>query len=372
MRTQRMFILAGLVALVMVAIVSTARGQNESGFRSLTKEAWQKMGYWYDSSTARYHIGYPIIRSLPPLSSNMPLDILLAYIHMDSLARFDFNNTAEERLNQLRQEYNFTDPPHRFSDTLKQAAAFLYRLVDYNPILFNQYIDEVTLKYRSRYRANLPLIATRTSIVLYEGLTDADRRVANVALLEADYILRVRVQSVDSMEAPTDPGIYYYRATADVLDILKGRVLPPSCSQSFNVRDGEKGRDSRSVLSASSCIQFMYFAHLFSDPRHGPSGGPRLFYARDPEFARGPDSLFALKPGQEAVIFLKHNDILRDSTHDWYHLKLERRASMGVLPVINGQVRDINRIWSDDVMLDYTEWRRRLMALRDRLLNGTY
>ncbi len=359
-----------VLGFVFVAfMLNVAQAQNETGTRSIGKDAWQRMGYWYDSSTARYHVGYPILRSLPPLSTTMPWDIMAAYVYMDSLARFDFNRMVSRRLDQLREEYNFTDPPHTFSDTLKQAAAFFYRLMDYNPVLFTQYIDEVSLKYRSRYQTSLRAIAATVSVVLYEGLTDVDRRVANVALLEADYILRVRVRSVDSMPVPTTEGMYCYQVNADVLDTLKGRVFPSCIESAFNVGNEV---NSRTRLSAPSCMQFVYVDHLFSDPNHGPSGGPNLYYARDPEFARGADSLFAMRSGQEAVIFVRHNDILRDSTHDYYHLRLERRASMGALPIINGQVRDINRVWSDDVVLDYREWRRRLMALRDRLLSGTY
>ncbi len=350
-------------------VFSAAQAQNETGSRAMDKSTLQQWHYWYDSSTVRYHVGYPVLRSLPPLNTMMPWDIMAAYIYMDSLARFDFDRTADRRLDQLREEYNFTDPPHTFSDTLKQAASYLYRLVDYNPVIFNQYLEEVGLKYGSRYRADLRIIAAKVGVVVYEGLTDASRRVGMLALLEADYILRVRVRSVDSMPVPTTEGMYCYRVTADVLDTLKGRVFP-SCNESaFNV--GNEA-DSRTGLSVPSCMQFVYVDHLFSDPNHGPSGGPNLYYARDPEFARGDDSLFAMRSGQEAIVFIAHHDWLMDSTHDYYHLRLERRASMGVLPIMDGQVRDINRVWSDDVMLDYGEWRRRLMVLRDRLLSGIY
>ena len=42
------------------------------------------------------------------------------------------------------------------------------------------------------------------------------------------------------------------------------------------------------------------------------------------------------------------------------------------LPIIGGQVRDVNHIWSDQTLLGYEEWKRNFMMLRERLLAGTY
>ena len=362
MRCGRITLMALAIAAMLLPVGMSA--QNESGRRNINKTRFQQLGYWYDSSTARFQTRYPIIRSLPPVNSGMPWDILAAYVYMDSLARFDNTRLTERTLDGWRAM-------RTMNDTLRYMAKYLYKLVDYDPITFAQYIDEVGLKGHDRYSADLRYIASQVSSTLYDGLPESERRAGMVALLETEYALRVRVISIDSMPSgSTDPKArYFYRVTAEVRDTLKGRVFAPCPVFTSNTK-----KDDRSILASSEapCIQFIYLNNLYFDPRNAPSGAPHLFSGRDPEFATGPDSSFVMKAGQEAVVFLQLTGWKVDSAYDYYHVRIVARTSFGALPIIGGQVRDVNHIWSDQTLLGYEEWKRNFMMLRERLLAGTY
>ncbi len=50
--TTLRFIITAMLALAVTAVVAFA--QNESGRRTINKERFQEVGYWYDSTTAMY------------------------------------------------------------------------------------------------------------------------------------------------------------------------------------------------------------------------------------------------------------------------------------------------------------------------------
>ncbi len=358
----------GIILLAAVVLLLLGHGrltaQNESGRRNINKEAFQRMRYWYESYL--YETQYPIIRSLPPLSITMPWDIMASYIYMDSLARFDSLNLTEKTLNNWRYE-------RTVNDTLRGMAKYIYKMSDYDPNIFTQYIDEVGLNRGTRYTASLRTVIAQVGNTIFDALPSTEHRAGLLALLESSNILRIKVRSIDSMptHSSSRSAKYLYQVTADVLDTLKGQVFVscPQVQQSFQQKTNSTARP---LANSPVCIQFVYINGLYFNPRNIPSGAPELYTARDPEFAFGRDSLFTMKVGQEAVIFVRHNGGLVDSTHDYYHIRLEERASFGALPIINGQVRDINHIWSSELMLSYEEWKTQFMMLRNRLLSGAY
>ena len=86
---SRNHLLLRIATAMFLFVCNVAHGQNETGKRPINRSRFESMGYWYTPSNAMYQVRYPIIRSLPPLNSGMPWDILAAYVYMDSLARFD-------------------------------------------------------------------------------------------------------------------------------------------------------------------------------------------------------------------------------------------------------------------------------------------
>lgn len=203
-------------------------------------------------------------------------------------------------------------------------------------------------------------------------------------------MLRVKVIAIDSTPVRYDPAYMYYRATVRVLDTLKGRFIPPSRRKSG--QDHAQG-DTNAAGHSSGDVYTDITFHGFIDygatrsyfeqfAAHDPAFSSVIenvpvdskaeqYYAEERAFT-GSTAAFSMRIGQEAVVFLTYRDWLADSTHDYFELGIEPKASLGALPIIDGKVRDLNRVWSDDIVIDYGAWRRRFFAIRDKILNGTY
>lgn len=354
------FLLTPLILLLLH--VCSVSGQNEAGIRPINKDRFKEMGFWYDSSTAMYQIRYPILRSLPPINTGMPYDVLRSYLYFDSISRFDIHQTVERASAQWNSS----------NDTLRNIATHLYRMADHDPIAFAQYQTEVGLKLRSKYVASIASINENARSAIKRVVPKNEDRYALYSLIYTDYILRIRVVTIDSMLGKPRPSSmfpYRFRVTAQVLDTLKGSTFAPcesTGSASFK-------NDERRMLGATPqpCIQFQYSHGNYFHSKEIGSNGKWIYPEQDPEFMAG-DGVFMMKPGQEAIVFLRHYASLSDSTADYFDINLEPNASYNALPVINGEVRDLNRIWSPGQSLTYAAWKERFYVLREKLLTGNY
>lgn len=172
----------------------------------------------------------------PPLSSDMPFETLVSWVILDSLCRHanygDFLDWASTTT----------------QDTLRQALKYFYRLQDYDPLLLDQYSMEVHEKF-------LP------PETLYFGLREIyENRFGLLSLglrylLQSDYVIHGRVVSQTSW-------IEYFRSTRtsgeifctdiEVLDIIKGQRLYPTCSSLPDL----KGKHSAS--DPGNCIRVVW------------------------------------------------------------------------------------------------------------------
>ena len=155
-----------------------------------------------------------------------------------------------------------------------------------------------------------------------------------------------------------------FRAIAVVLDTIKGRVFQNACN-SVALRSGAKGTVD------TSCIAFQYTHINYFDMGNMMVPGGDFNWQTDSSFANY-ENEFEMHIGQEAIVFLGYGNHEHDSTYDYYDLDLEPSASFNALPIINGKVRDVNHIWSDNTLLDYDQWKKYFQAFREKLLNGTF
>src|SRR3990170_669883 len=77
-----------LLIVIVVFNPQNILSQNESGTRYLNQPVFQANGIWADSSVLMFQEQFPIIRRIPPLSTEMPYNVLVGYIYLDSLLRF--------------------------------------------------------------------------------------------------------------------------------------------------------------------------------------------------------------------------------------------------------------------------------------------
>lgn len=377
LRSFRLAIILSLIALFVTEVYA----QNESGTRDISAyEAMLKVRKkWYDTSTMMYQHQFPIIRSIPPLSTTMPYNVLLSYIYADSLLRFAPRATLKNRISAWTS----------LNDTLKWMAYGDYVMCDYNPIIFRQYKQEtvnwqqanasvrstnagdtlpvITGKYKSSYNVIKPLMDTKIA----QALPDQSASKAIMSLLTCDYILKIKILSIDSMpdklSAESFPGAYYYRVTASVLDTIKGKVLPLAPAES-------RRTNNEKPLGASSVpiIQFGYTSRAYHSLDVVGSNGIYRYSEPDSAFLTGEGIEFSMKKDQEAVVFLSYFNTLIDYQHDYFDLSLDPLASLNALPVIEGDVRDINKVWSANLLSSYASWKSSINALITKILSRNY
>ncbi len=342
----RLWHLLPLYLLLVLAGAGQSTAQNETGRRVISRTAFAP--YWYDSTRDRYHLRVPIIRTLPPLSSDMPAEVLRAYIHLDSLARFN----TDGGLVQFSKAW--VEKPA----LLKKTLSSYYSVMDYDPLRYQQYDYETALK-SWLFRSELGGTTRFLPDALAEAASVAGEGAALKTILMPDYVLRITVLAVDSIPTGAPFGSpYIFNVTAQVQDTLKGQKFV-TCQEQ---RGG--GSSQTAAMSASSCLYFQYNPRTYADYDIPNRKSDSAFINAGRKFA--------MRPGQEAVVFLHFSEQKFDSTHDAFELFLGPPGSGATFPVIDGQVRDVNHIWSPETLMPYAAWKRRFLELRDKILNGTY
>lgn len=354
--------------------------QQESGVREFNKQAFQNSRIWYDSSTANYQTQYPIILNIPPLNSGMPLDILVSYVMLDSLLQNTYAITLDQKLKTWSS----------MNDTIANATKFLYLLSDYNPIIFQQFayattdyfkfptnlikshsitIDSIINKTTSSIDSNtwsgkytLDLFDLSSLIRnRYNDFVGLDElKVSN--MLRPDYILKVRVNSIDSVINVNNYGNeFIYKVNAEVLDTIKGQVFKNEC---INNTSQIKANNTKMSLN-NACINFMYRNVFYNSDRN-----PKNLIL-EPSFTYNGDD-FRMKVGQEAIVFLKFNRRFVDFSNDYFELYLDLTSSFCALAIENNQVKDLNHFWNNQNLIDYNIWKSNFNIIKNKILTKGY
>ncbi len=347
--------------LLLIVGAQQSIAQNESGVRFLLPSAFSNSGY--DSTTDWYHRKFPILRSLPPLNSGMPPEVMAAYIHLDSLARFNTNG-------DLVQPDKATAAWRARPELLKKTLAACYTAMDYDPLMFEQYDMETALKRGRIYKIPLGFITGYFPGILTKAASIPREGGGLRAAFAPDYVLRVKVVTIDSMltnySTPLPGGIYIFSVTAQILDTLKGRAIP-FCEPN-PVGNGSNAMPLSTNMPPT--IRFQYFHNNYVSYSSRWDKMPEqdsAFIAMNEGGWRD----FTMHVGQEAVVFLDHSAWKLDTMYDYYDLAMSAEAYYA-LPIINGQVRDVNHYWSDNLLMNYADWRRRFLEIREKILSGTY
>lgn len=371
---QRNSIIRLFTAIAIIALSSTSISfaQNETGQRPCNPAALKLSRVWYPNYSM-YQMKYPILQSVPPIETGMPLNILFSYIYMDSLLRTVKPQDFRKRLVQWQT----------MNDTLRYMVQALNTLKDYDPIRFNQYDNETSLQakrhgsmrltpeppmvdsallaentpvhYPERYESTV--FATGGDILTrfrrtYSG-TDYD---AMIDVLCSDYVLRATVISIDSMPSKyhlNEParGIFEYRVTIAVTDTLKGKVLKPLDVSTLNTPSKPKSR----AADGTQYYQFQY-----STSHQNPNEGYVSPLLTDQS------GRFIITPGQDLIIFLGFYNFLIDCEYDYFDLALQQQCKSFILPVINNTVIDGGHIWSDSDSMSYSAWKQKFNTIMQK------
>lgn len=384
------------IVLFVILLNNVSKSQNETGTRYVVSNLVGG-SMWYDSNSAMFQKHYPIIRNLPPLNTGMPYDILLSYIYLDSLLK----NTNKHQTDSVIKSW--TSMNGNLANTLK----YLYKIVDYNPIIFRQYTNEVSLNRKNlfpmipyiyiehvdsitgEFNGIVDTVAVDTSHAhdgtytnhLIDIILKITSKIWNLAEnnnvgpysktaywsgLYSDHIFKIKVLSIDSTKNKNTPLNYKrYNVTAQVLDTIKGKVyVPYTIPANFN-----KKINNIQDYTNFPLIQFQYTPINYFDSSEDSNHGEEKISDSLFQNYKGD---FKMNINQEAVVFLKHCNYLIDNQNDYYDLDLEPTCSNNALPIINGQIRDLNHYWSNSDYVDYLSWRNLYIQLKNQILNMEY
>lgn len=296
----------------------------------------------------------------------MPFDVMFSYVALDSIMRYSNMFIAKSLVNSWTT----------LNDTLKSAIKYYYKINDYNPVSYVQYSHSIRdYKRFPKNLVNQRLVNINTGevisdtipaqdTILYSGkyrndIMDLEELLVNKymsfipkedfrkfkALLEADYILRVRILDIDSTVAKNSTvSKFIYNVNAEVLDTLKGKYFKNSCNNPEPTTS-----DNNIITNILPCMNFMYDKELY-DPEY-----KQINWINDPAFEQSYNG-FGFLPNQEVIVFLKFYGRKIDNQNDYFDLLVHKFSSNGAIPIINGQVRDLNHFWSDSDLINYTEW----------------
>jgi hypothetical protein len=388
-----------MLAVVGLFIVGTCYdvvAQNESGVRPLNPNYFDAV--WLDSSSVTYEEAYPIIKSIPPIHSGMPYDVLQSYIYIDSLLRFA--RTPEI----ARKRKSWTS----MNDTLSWLLYGLYVMKDYDPVSYVQYREEISnhpkkkpvdsTKPRSFSHFNNPakktmqrggieryystMYSVQSATWLLDDILTVPQHEKNAlkALFYCDYILRVKVLSVDSMpfvgkSAVLNKNDYIYRAIAQVKDTIKGQVFKEHYldNEDFkNSREGDLQTGQYPLITFTFDYRALRGRVVGVDYDPFPNNDP-LFVHKTTTVSQDTTWTFMTSPGQEAIVFLKLGEVMMSSTHD-YMDKYICAVGGCALPILKGDiVRDVNYTWiNDKEQYTYADWKKRIQSLIQRILTRSY
>lgn len=312
-------------------------------------------GYWYNSNLHQFETQYPKLNNVPPLSYTMDYETLLSYIFLDSLTKYA--NTDYIYQNYLnRWNENQTK-----NDTTINAIKYQYKIVDYDPIRYHQYHWNTHKNYENTIYSIKNLVTTLFySLLGYNGYS-GDIPLENKAItdiLRADYILKIQVNSIDSVPKiryPRTNGLvpneFTYQINATVLDTLKGKVFQ-NCYQPPMLKQPDK------TQSSNSEICFVYGTGRYRNDFSSFKLDPNLInYAGN----------FSLNVGQEVIVFLQFTNYLWDYNNDYLQLHL-----FNAYPIIQNEVKDISNVWSQDTSLPYQNWKLIFEEKKNNILTGGY
>lgn len=268
-------------------------------------------------SAAALQITVPVIQTFPPLHPWMPRTVTHGYLYFDSLC----STTTRESIDSITSTYTK-------GDTLTDPLTLLYRMDDYDPVTFSQWLH-ITPSL-AHYKTAPGYVYINVVRQVATVVTDTQR---TAMVWAPDYIARVKINSVQTFDSTTAPQFHGQLVIGcQVLDTIKGIAFPPK-TQSFTAPSKGGGESG-----ASNDLRFLYEpAPPHKSLHHGMVDSLEI---RLRDIFSNP----SLAIGKEFMAFLSIRFLGNDSTT--FVLTLEptklRSSDEGLYPIQNGMVEDLN------------------------------
>lgn len=285
----------------------------------------------YNELTFKYeHLPYT-----PYLTTDMPYDVLIGYIALDSVRK---NIREADLLTFLsRQSYN---------DTLRYIMKYLYKMVDYNPILFAL----TTSHWHERGSILLSdfIYHVQNSVFAFSTNPYLDKLLLKSGII-AHILVEDTLNVIDSSSQYSTVSI----VTCAILDTIKGKVMPEAKVININPFSLETSTNE-SVDLPDNYLQFSYCLEWGRVQLNQVSSDDVGYTLIDDDGnviypPRMMDSTGSgwVKKGKEYIVFLDFHLICKDINYSYLTQFpfLMYSATCNVYPIENGFVIDpVNEI----------------------------
>ena len=310
------------------------------------------------------HYSAPAYNYSPVLFPNMPFDVIISYLIVDSILRH--SDEARELRRDFLRRFNNNEIAYD-NDTLNYAYKYLYRISDYDPLLFLNYI----MKGSSGRKMN--------AFHIYDDLVDFIGKSPNGSqkrrILRSPYILHIYVDDTRLFVKDTvafelkDFTVVY----AQILDTIKGQTLPDlntafiadsSLSSQPNISEDNSVDffpvERKSNLIFDYCNQWLLAGgneYLYWDGK--------LLGAMEDK-----DGNPWIKPNREYIVLLAPNVECIYNGQFYYALwPVGGSYGRGMYPIEDGNVLDEGNVWGWGKSVPVDEFKRKLNALIDEMKN---
>jgi len=177
-----------------------------------------------DSSARGLYYLYPYASAyqLPVLHPSMPYDILIGYLYTDSMLKAYNRNVIENTIKST--SYN--------SDTMSYLMKYMYRMADYSPIMYEQFLGMTANMVPFRRTSGWSVSSDFLNYLHNNNdIYDIEKYLTRL-LLEATYIYHIQVvdtifiDSIDITKSDNPEYVTSLIAYSTIIDKIKGQKTP--------------------------------------------------------------------------------------------------------------------------------------------------
>jgi hypothetical protein len=327
-----------IIFLFFLIFSISAFSQNESGER--------KQIILHPKYTENYHYNrkVPILKIFPSSDSTLPIEVVNAYKYYEDLLKNDHKNYIDILSNVSLRRKNASD-----IDSIRYLWKCKYLIDDYDPIKSKQFSIETILDSGKSYHYNSYHFGYKISNTILELPNRRKRKI--LSLLEANYVLKVVIQKSYEIDSKDLNGYNSSQYECTIIDTLKGKIHASNFSENVYIDEKNSSRLEPINFSFVTSVPMEFIWH---------SAAPVLYEKSESLYRGNNGDFITFKTGDTAIVFLSFSySFVPEKNYDKFILGIESNASNGALPVVNGMVKDINKVWSNELYLPYDEWKEK-------------
>ncbi len=308
------------------------------------------------------HYTNPYYDYSPVLFPSMPYEIMFSYVLIDSMLKHAPETPGIVESLFERFDSGEVAPDN---DTLNYAYKYLYKISDYDPLLFWDYVMNGQGHGRNMH-----------AFMLYNKLTDCIEKATNGQqkrlMLRSFWILHIYVDATtvwEKYETSKDHLKDYTMVYANVLDTIKGKTLPNLNTMLFADSSNNTNSSSTKISIPNNNINLIFDYcnqwNLNGDNAHVLVIGDEVQGAMKDENGDP-----WIKTNREYIVLLAPNYRCSYEWQNYYALwPVSGLYSRGMYPIENGNVIDLGNVWGWGTSVPIGVFKQNLNTLINEIKN---